>query len=320
MASGEVLDKCNVCGSQQIVSVDEDNNICQCHSCGYVFDSPRPTAREISAFYSRPTQYDPWLSAEGTRDALWKRRLKRLSKIRKHGTLLDVGTGIGQFLYHAKPFFTEVFGSEVSSSAIEIAKEKYGLELTEGDVTGLDFGRKVVFDNITLFHVLEHVPDPRETVRKCCSLLSDGGVLVIAVPNDIQSLGRNLKRKVKTFLRAIGVRRFSDPGKLGLPKIVLDGTIGEIHLSHFKPSVLRRLLEDSGFKVLEESLDPYYVANGTKLFLYRCLYGLALSAKFVLRKNVYPTMWVVGEKVDRTSSAGQLCGRDSQGKEQQTAS
>lgn len=297
----EVLDTCNVCDSRKIFPVDVENNICKCRSCGYVFDNPRPTTSAIVEFYSMPTKYDSWLSAEGERDALWKRRLRKLKRVSKQGTLLDVGSGIGQFLYHAKPFFTKVFGTEVSSSAIEIAAGKYGLELIEGDLSDIEFGHNVVFDNVTLFHVLEHVPDPRKTIQKCWSLLSNGGVLVVAVPNDILSFGRRLKTGVKILLRRMGVRRFREPGKLGLPKIVLDGSSDEIHLSHFTPSVLQRLLEGSGFLILKDSLDPYYVASGIKLFRYHCLYVFSMIVKFVLRRNIYATIWMVAKKV---SSAG----------------
>lgn len=297
MAAVEELDKCNICGSSQIISVDVDNNICECQSCAYVFDSPRPTAQAISEFYSKPTQYDSWLVAESARDVLWGRRLKKLKKICKRGSLLDVGTGIGQFIHHARPFFSKVSGSEVSSSAIEIAKNKYGLDLIEGDVTDIEFGQDICFDNITLFHVLEHVPDPWKTVQKCSALLSDGGVLVIAVPNDVLSFSRNFKSMLKRFLLRIGIRRFSDPGKLGLPKIQLDGSMDELHLSHFRPSVLQRLLEDSGFQIIANSLDPYYVASGFRCLRHQIYYLLASLIKLVLRKNIYVTIWIAGEKI-----------------------
>jgi SAM-dependent methyltransferase len=297
----EVLDTCNVCDSRRLVPVDVENNIWRCRSCGYVFDNPRPTSLEIAAFYSKPTQYDSWLSAEGARDALWRRRLRKLTTVSKQGTLLDIGAGTGQFLYHARSFFTQVSGTEVSKSAIETAKEKYELELIEGDVTDIEFGRHVVFDNITLFHVLEHVPNPRKTIERCWSLLSDGGVVVVAAPNDILSFSRRLKTRVKILLRRIGVRRFTEPGKLGLSRIALDGSSDEIHLSHFTPSVLRRLLENSGFLILKESLDPYYVATGIRLFRCHCLYMLAQLVKLVLRRNVYATIWIAGKKVVSTS-------------------
>lgn len=304
----EVLDRCNLCDSLQIHSVDAENNICECLSCGYVFDSPRPTSNELDKFYSRATQYDPWLSEEAARDGLWERRLRKLRRTSREGTLLDVGAGIGQFLCHAKPFFTRVVGTEVSDSAIRIAKAKYGLELIKGDLANIEFADDVAFDNITAFHVLEHVPDPRKTVRACWRLLGSGGILLVAVPNDILSLNRRLKTGVKKVLRKMGVRKFRDPGKSGLRKITLDGSLDEIHLSHFTPSVLQRLLEGSGFRILEKSLDPYYVAHGIRLLCCHCCYAVSTCMEVVLRRNVYETIWMVGEKVIGHKHHGRLNG------------
>src|SRR5258708_8740636 len=110
----ETVLACNICRSDQIQAVDPEWNFCRCGSCGYVFDSPRPTIAELVAFYSQPAKYDSWLSAARARDALWKRRLKKLLPRKTTGNLLDVGAGIGQFLHHAKPFVADLPVPEVS--------------------------------------------------------------------------------------------------------------------------------------------------------------------------------------------------------------
>lgn len=78
----------------------------------------------------------------------------------KHGSLLDVGVGIGQFLGMARNYFTEIAGTEVSSQAIEIAADKFSVNLISGRVESIDFQKKT-FDNVALFHVLEHVHEPK---------------------------------------------------------------------------------------------------------------------------------------------------------------
>lgn len=292
----ETLHSCNVCGSKQLQVLDLEANICGCRSCGYIFDNPRPTTREIISFYSQPTKYDTWLVEDRARDALWQRRLKKMARTRKPGSLLDVGTGIGQFLHHARPFYSHVCGTEVSESAVRIAKDKYRLDVMRGEIGSIDFGG-ATFDNITLFHVLEHVPDPRSVIGRCKTLLSNNGILVIAVPNDILSL----QGKVCDFLARIGARRASSSGALGLPRITLDGSLGEIHLSHFTPAVLEKLVETSGFTILEECLDPYYVATVTKsalqsLWQSAFYYRLCLLLKRLTGKNFYDTIWLVARR------------------------
>ncbi len=287
----ETLDLCDLCGSDQINTVDIENRICACPRCGYIFDNPRPTSREIAAFYSVPAKYNHWLSAESARDRMWKRRLRKMEHTRKPGSLLDVGTGIGQFLHHAKPYYSQVCGTEVSDSAIRIAKEKYDLIVVQGNLetVQLDEG---AFDNITLFHVLEHVPSPKNLIERCRALLSAGGVLVVAVPNDV----RSLTSKINLLLKKVGAKRFRHAGKLGLPRITLDGTIHEIHLSHFTPDVLQRFLEASGFSVVENTLDPQYADHGLKEIIWRLYYSVGSALRFLLGINVYETIWIVAKR------------------------
>ena len=288
-ADVEVLDNCPLCGADSIAVLDSTANLCECKQCEYVFDNPRPTLAALITFYSQPTKYDQWLAEEAARDALWARRLKILRAIAKPGSLLDIGTGIGQLLAIARPFFSDVCGTEVSESAINIARQKYNLQLLAGEIQTIDFGSKK-FDNITIFHVLEHVPNPRDVIEKCASLLVDGGTLTIAVPNDLYSW------RGKRFLRTFVTRRFGRLGRVGLAKIVVDGSMSEIHLSHFTPRVLGRILEQSGFSVIARTLDPYYVAVG---FAERWEAGFYLCCRIlnrILGTNVYDTMLLIGRK------------------------
>lgn len=285
----EVVLVCNVCGSHRIERLDPEFNFCRCDSCDYVFDSPRPSFAEVSAFYSQAGKYDVWLKEERARDVLWKRRLKKLLWHRPKGALLDIGTGYGQFLHHAESFFSEVTGTEVSESAVALAKEKYGLDLLAGQVAELDLPPQS-FDTITLFHVLEHVPDPGKLVRQCHAMLRPQGIVIIAVPNDVLAWSS----KIKKFGRRLGIRSFQKfSSKLGISKA---GASREIHLSHFTPAVLRRLFEDSGLRIMEESLDPYYVSRGVCLFLESAYYAVHCILHAALKINRYDTIWMVARK------------------------
>jgi 2-polyprenyl-3-methyl-5-hydroxy-6-metoxy-1,4-benzoquinol methylase len=280
---------CGVCRSDRVQKIDSDFNFCRCESCGFVFDSPRPSFAEISAFYSQAGKYDVWLQKELARDMLWKRRLKKLLRAGAKGSLLDIGTGYGQFLHHARHHFAEVSGTEVSQSAIQLAKEKYGLSLLAGQVEALDLPPQS-FDTITLFHVLEHVPEPGKLVSRCHVLLREQGILVVAVPNDVLAW----TSKIKKLGNKLGLRPFQKfSPKLGISRA---GASREIHLSHFTPPVLRRLLENCGLQVTEESLDPYYVSRQVRLSLDSAYYAAHQVLCAALKINRYDTIWMVARK------------------------
>jgi SAM-dependent methyltransferase len=285
----EVVLSCNLCRSDRIQKVDSEFNFCRCDSCGYVFDSPRPSFAQVSAFYSQTGKYDTWLKEERARDMLWKRRLKKLLPRSAGGRLLDIGAGIGQFLHHAQPLFASVVGTEVSESALAIAKQKYGLALLTGRVDELDLPPDA-FDIITLFHVLEHVPDPKMLIDRCQSILRPSGVLLVAVPNDVLAW----TSKIKKLGKRLGLGPFQKfSPTLGISQA---GTSREIHLSHFTPSVLRQFLEGFGLHVVEESLDPYYVSSGVCLFLDSVYYALHRALHATLKINRYDTIWMVARK------------------------
>ncbi len=288
----EILTECMVCASQVIEVIDPEAALSRCTSCGYVFDNPRPTLNALVEFYSVPTKYDAWLAEEEGRVKMWQRRLKKMCATARPGNLLDVGAGIGQFLHLARPDFTEVCGTEVSSSAVAIAKEKYGLELFHGTLDGVSLPCES-FDNITVFHVLEHVPNPRLMVEKCFSLLRSGGVLVIAVPNDF----RTVKSKVRVMLGRLGYKKFRGVTRFGLRRIQLDGNMTEIHLSHFTPKVLRRLLKSGGLQVIQESVDPAHVPPlGWSGLVQDTRYLAAVAGVGLTGINIGDAIWMVARK------------------------
>ena len=285
----ETVETCNVCDSAVIEQIDPECKLCRCGDCGYVFDSPRPNQQEISAFYSREGKYDSWLRDAAARDALWKRRLKMMLRHHLQGNLLDVGTGIGQFLHHARAYFAEVAGTEISESAVRIARERYGLEIRQGQIEDLRMP-DACFDNVTLFHVLEHVPDPAKLMRRCHQLLRPEGIVVIAVPNDVLAWGSGLKKLGKRM----GLHPFQKFSRAaGIAKA---GTSREIHLSHFTPVVLRRLLTRAGFEIVEEELDPYYAASGVWKLVHGLYYALHRVIFRLSGFNRYETIWMIGRK------------------------
>ena len=106
------------------------------------------------------------------------------------GHLLDVGAGNGHFLAHMRDLKWDVMGVEPDPSAVRVAVERFGLPVTHGT---LDTARLPLpaCDAITLFHVLEHVPDPVATLEHVKRLLRAGGQVVVVTPN-AESLAQRL--------------------------------------------------------------------------------------------------------------------------------
>ena len=288
------LKQCCICTSVDLDIVDEVADVQYCKECDYYFDNPRPDSDEIDEFYSAPGQYDDWLVEEDARDRLWLRRLKLILRHSQGGTLYDIGSGVGQFLHLARKHFSSVGGSEVSESAIDIARVKYGLELDHRHFDLIYEQSAVKVDNVTLFHVLEHVQDPTILMKSCNGMLNDNGLIFVAVPNDVESLRARVKRFALSFGLNLGKTKLV--GKFGLPKVKLDGSLQEIHLSHFTVQCLGMLFEKTGFEVISVSPDPYYVVSrvrepGEAFFVFVCRVVMKLFSI-----NLYDTTLVVGRK------------------------
>ena len=99
------------------------------------------------------------------------------SKIR---VLLDVGCGIGVFLEEAKKQKWTVFGVEISENARKQAEKRIN-QLVFEKIEDLPVEQK--FDGISLFHVLEHLPDPVHTLKVLHERAQPGAALVLALPN-----------------------------------------------------------------------------------------------------------------------------------------
>lgn len=92
--------------------------------------------------------------------------------------LLDIGAGTGDFLLYAKKRGWSVSGIETNSSARALAKAK-DLDLFKERPGGL-IPKPTA---ISLWHVLEHLPDPKEYLKWIHTQLEEQGILIIAVPN-----------------------------------------------------------------------------------------------------------------------------------------
>lgn len=151
----------------------------------------------------------------------------------KKGKLLDIGAGTGDFLVIAAKNEWDVVGLEPSAKAKAIAEAK-GVKFLEELSQMPDHSA----DAITMWHVLEHVPDVEAQITELKRILKPDGVLIVAVPNfksfDAQHYGK--------YWAAYDVPR---------------------HLWHFSKTAIKMLFEKQGMKlekILPMKFDSFYVS------------------------------------------------------------
>ena len=195
----EYLKHCPLCDSGEGFSLlfgcrdflvsGESFSVTRCKSCGFVLTNPRPYARNTRQYYQSEnyishTDSDKGLMAKVyqlVRKKMLKTKLNKLKSLPiKSKNLLDVGCGTGAFLEAARSNGFQVKGFEPGEAPGKIAAEK-GLEVMsrEEELLKLEAGS---FQLITLWHVLEHVPDFLPKMKLFHRLLSDEGFLVLALP------------------------------------------------------------------------------------------------------------------------------------------
>jgi SAM-dependent methyltransferase len=96
--------------------------------------------------------------------------------------LLDVGCGSATLLGLMKQRGYRAMGVDFSSEAATVAKEENGVQVVVGSLHDAAFP-KGSFDIVTLFHVMEHVTNPRGVLLEVGRILRPGGSVVLQVPN-----------------------------------------------------------------------------------------------------------------------------------------
>ena len=144
--------------------------------------------------------------------------------LKRRGKLLDIGCGNCGFLDAArKKGWNNSSGTEYNLKALEIAKAKGHVVINAG-INDPYFSGKT-FDVITLWEVLEHVPDPRAEIHDVSALLNPGGSVFFLVPNRDSLINRMLREKSGSFT-------------------------GHCHINFFNAKILGALLKEAGFSVL----------------------------------------------------------------------
>jgi SAM-dependent methyltransferase len=199
----------------------------RCGSCGSgVTDAPPAVELRDSGAYATRRPRLARVAAPLLR-AFDRARLKLLRPVTPPpARLLDAGAGRGRFVAAARAAGYDATGLEPSQRGVEAAAEVYGVELVQSEVEDAAIAAGSL-DAVSLWHVLEHVEEPRRAIDAIARWLRPGGALVVGVPNLASAQAR------------VGGRRWYH---LDLPR----------HRTHFTPAGLRALLEAGGFEVLRE--------------------------------------------------------------------
>lgn len=223
----------------------ETFNIVQCKSCQFKFTNPIPTPEKLGDYYKSESYISHSDTKKGLIAKLYhlvrtytlKQKLKYVSKCVSRGTILDYGCGTGMFLEVCKQSGWNTIGVEPSKETGKILQKK-NLKVYNSinELKGKNQIQK--FDAITLWHVLEHVVDLKDTLSYFKEALTENGVLLIAVPNH-KSYDAEYYRE---FWAAFDIPR---------------------HLYHFEQETVKFLLGQFNFKLIDVipmKFDSYYVS------------------------------------------------------------
>jgi SAM-dependent methyltransferase len=157
-------------------------DILQCRDCGLGrtetsgFD---PATYYTGDYFSggHSDGYADYLGAEPVLRREFARSVDFIRRYRSGGKLLELGCAYGFFLQEAARYF-EVTGIELAAEAADHGR-RAGLNILSGMADAANLRRIGHVDVIVLFDVIEHLPDPRETLALCCQHLNPGGIIVI---------------------------------------------------------------------------------------------------------------------------------------------
>lgn len=187
---------CPVCGNNQFKQITETQDytvtnerfqIIQCTKCTCALTYPQPDQDRLPSYY----QSDQYISHASKAASVFDRiyiavrrvtltwKTKIIATYAKEKSILDYGCGTGNFVHHLKSKGWKVLGIEPSTKAFEQAQQ----QISKPEIAQELRPNAGQFSIITLWHVLEHVPDPKQTLNTLKKHLQERGTLFIAVPN-----------------------------------------------------------------------------------------------------------------------------------------
>jgi SAM-dependent methyltransferase len=217
---------CLVCGVARAEQrfVQRGYSVFRCSGCGFQYVAPTPSAAELADYYDRA--YEVPLERYAAASARNTARIQELERwCPSRGRLLEVGASWGHSLALARERGWDVAGVELSPRAAAYAREHFALTVFNCNLADAPLAA-ASFDAVIMWHVLEHVRNPKEELVRLATLLKPGGVLGLRVPN-IASFGARVAGQWWPWM------------------------CPPAHLWFFSAATLPRLLSSCGFEVTE---------------------------------------------------------------------
>jgi SAM-dependent methyltransferase len=211
----------------------EEFAVVRCGDCGLMRLDPTPAPDTLGRYYPDDYWFAPDQTAAGRLEESYRRLVLRdhvhfvdraLRGTRAQGPLLDVGCGGGLFLRLMRGRGFRAMGLDFSAQAAAVAWRQQGVPAVCAQLERAPF-LPASLAGVTMFHVLEHLYDPRAYLQAARELLAPDGRLVVQVPNAACWQFRLLGRA----WNGIDVPR---------------------HLFDFRARDLARLLESCGFEIV----------------------------------------------------------------------
>jgi 2-polyprenyl-3-methyl-5-hydroxy-6-metoxy-1,4-benzoquinol methylase len=228
---------CPVCGEPRRERLFEKAGwpVARCLSCALVYVDADLDRAALEALYDRDYYegdvFADYFGEREARIASGHHRVRSIARLNPTGRLLDVGCAAGFFLVAASERY-EVTGVEVSAFAARYAREEFGLRVFTGELVDAPL-QEGEFDVVTMWDVIEHLPDPRAALAQAARVMRPGGLLVLTTGD---AEGRLARRNLEQW-------------NLMTPPA---------HLTFFSPRTLEQLLNASGFEVLRRVADGIF--------------------------------------------------------------
>ena len=181
---------CRICSSENIVLYRIENGLrmMKCCNCKLIF-TDQSQLQDYNSEFNWWDDLGTVNEKEVYRQSAYKPFMvyvleKILPKLIHRDNLkgLDIGCGAGTFLKVLHNAEVKAYGLDSSKSIISKITQE-GFADVRGQLLTDELYEDNFFDMITLWNVLEHVPNPEEIIRLCYKKLNDGGILFVKVPN-----------------------------------------------------------------------------------------------------------------------------------------